>query len=213
MPGYSTSRGIGRDAGQSPSHRRRARTRGQALPGGPPRETTSTAGQRYLHGRAARSTWTPPGAGLPNNPQPISGKATDHRPVQPWSTLGTAPKTHPGTHITGGSASCNRINPSAGHAPRVGDLLGLVAWRAGKADHAPRQAACLWKQLLAAPIHDQIIMPITPPPPQHRRDGRQGPTIDPPGPTKNPGHSMPTASGSSSANYRSNSASYRSWSQ
>src|SRR5690348_5100250 len=23
---------------------------------------------------------------------------------------------------------------------------------------------------------------------QHRRDGRQGPTIDPPGPTKNPGH-------------------------
>ena len=31
-------------------------------------------------------------------------------------------------------------------------------------------------------------MPITPPPPQHRRDGQQGPTIDPPGPTKNPGH-------------------------
>ena len=78
--------------------------------------------------------------------------------------------------------------PSARNKRRVGDLLGLVAWRAGKADHAPRQAASLWKQLPAAPIHDQIIMPITPPPPQHRRDGQQGPTIDPPGPTKNPGH-------------------------
>src|SRR5262249_11336006 len=30
-------------------------------------------------------------------------------------------------------------------------------------------------------------MPITSPPPQHRRNGRQGPTIDPPGQTKNPG--------------------------
>jgi hypothetical protein len=60
--------------GQTPSHRRRARTRGQAPPGGPLRDIITTAGQRYLHGRVARPTWTALGRWAPEPPLANSGK-------------------------------------------------------------------------------------------------------------------------------------------